>query len=96
MTHAARFFRFLCLLDGRGQTALTRIHGFSRATITRHLALARKLGVIVRYERITDRYHVIDAGPFDLVKLAQFKPGPKLMSAARSHKHTGDEHGIRQ
>ena len=65
----ARFFRTLCVVDGRDTERILRIVGGSRATLRRNLALARQLGVVIRYDRIGRTFHMERSGPFDVQAL---------------------------
>lgn len=69
MTSLSRFLRILAVLDQRTANQVRSIIGCSRATFKRHLAAARGLGCDIAYDRETERYRVVNPGPFDVRKL---------------------------
>lgn len=65
------FLRLVSLLDGRSPKQLQRLIGMPRATFNRYLQIARRCGIVVTYCRRTEQYSVVDAGPFNLLRLRQ-------------------------
>ena len=76
--YITRFLRFLAIVDGRSNASLRGTFGIRRATRTRYLALARRLGMDIVYDRKAERYVVQYWGPFDRAQ---------LVHAMRGHAH---------
>lgn len=70
MSHpVSTFLRLLCIIDGRTTKQCMTILGISRATLKRHIAMARRLGCEIRYSRADGTYTLAWQGPFRVMDL---------------------------
>lgn len=65
------FLRLVTLIDGRNPQQLRRLLNMKRSTFNRYVEILRRCGVVVTYSHKQQRYTVIDAGPFNLMRLRQ-------------------------
>lgn len=65
--------RILVIADGRSPEQIIAITGVPRSTLKRYLAIARRFGAAIDYDRDAGHYVVADSGVFDLerVKILQ-------------------------
>ena len=69
MSSLQTFLRMLQVINGATPDRVRNELGCSKATIKRHVGIARELGCVIRYDPFGNRYYLEDAGPFDVSRI---------------------------